>query len=484
MRERIKMSGILKYFKLTTKSETKPVDDYLPDPEGTLSNKLPSSAIASANSAVRSVMETSSSRGPYLHLTPAQKCQIGRRASEYGVTNTVRYYEKNFPDLPLKETSVRRFKDSYRESVKKRTRYDTQDKLEELPTKKMGRPLLLGEEIDRQVKEYLKYLRERGSAVNTVIAIATAEGVVRSVDANLLACNGGGIHLTKAWARSLLNRMGMVKRRVSSKAKIDVHNFDDIKEEFLLDVKNVISMDKIPPSLVINWDQTAIQYVPISSWTMAQEGVKRVEIAGKDDKRQITAVLACTMNGDVLPPQLVYQGKTPRCLPQVEFPNQWHITYTENHWCNESTMKEYIDKIILPYVKQKRIDLKLSVDYPALVIFDNFKGQCTKELLSTLDDNNINVILIPANCTDRLQPLDISVNKSVKEFLRAKFQEWYSKQICSQLKGEKEKSPINLCLNVLKPEGAKWMVSTYDYLSSKPDIITNGFKDIKDCLTQ
>ena len=115
--------------------------------------------------------------------------------------------------------SVRRFKNSYRELVKKRTRDDTQDELEELPTKKMGRPLLLGEEIDRQVKEYLKYLREQGSAVNTVIAIATAEGVVRSVDANLLACNGGGIHLTKAWARSLLNRMDMVKRRVSSKAK-------------------------------------------------------------------------------------------------------------------------------------------------------------------------------------------------------------------------------------------------------------------------
>ena len=50
------------------------------------------------------------------------------------------------------------------------------------------RPLLLCKEIDRQVKEYLKYLREQGSAVNMVIAITTAEGVVRSVDTNLVAC--------------------------------------------------------------------------------------------------------------------------------------------------------------------------------------------------------------------------------------------------------------------------------------------------------
>ena len=51
--------------------------------------------------------------------------------------------------------------------------------------------MLLGEEIDRQVKEYLKYLREQGSTVNMVIAIPTAEGVVRSVDANLVYANGG-----------------------------------------------------------------------------------------------------------------------------------------------------------------------------------------------------------------------------------------------------------------------------------------------------
>ena len=42
---------------------------------------------------------------------------------------------------------------------------------------------------------------------------------------------------------------------------------------------------------------------------MEQEGTRRVEIAGKDDKRQITAVLACTMSGDLLPLQLVCQGK-------------------------------------------------------------------------------------------------------------------------------------------------------------------------------
>ena len=76
------------------------------------------------------------------------------------------------------------------------------------------------------------------------------------------------------------------------------------------------------------------------------------------------------MESDFLPVQLVYQGKTSRCLPQVEFPAEWDITYSENHWSNEHYD---IDNIILPYIRKKCDDLKLPHDYPALTFFDNFK---------------------------------------------------------------------------------------------------------------
>ena len=100
--------------------------------------------------------------------------------------------------------------------------------------------------------------------------------------------------------------MGMVKRRASSKAKISIKNFEAMKKEFLLEVKNVVTFDEIPPPLIINWDQTEIHYVPISSWMIEKEDTKRIELAGKEDKRQLTADLAGLMAGDFLPPQIVY----------------------------------------------------------------------------------------------------------------------------------------------------------------------------------
>lgn len=171
---------------------------------------------------------------------------------------------------------------------------------------------------------------------------------------------------------------------------------------------------------------------------MALQGSQRIEMSGVDDKRQLTAVFAGTMSGHFLPPQIIYQGKTSKCVPSVSIPDSWDVTYTPNHWTNEKTSESYINNILLPYVEGKRKDSGES-STPALVIFDRFKGQCTPHILSLLAKNNIHIAVVPGNCTDRLQPLDISVNKSVKEFLRGRFQQWYADQICSLLdegKGE------------------------------------------------
>ena len=80
--------------------------------------------------------------------------------------------------------------------------------------------------------------------------------------------------------------MGFVKRRCSTKAKWPlVQNFDEIKAQFLLDIKTAISFEEIPAQLVINWDQTGIHYGAIRSRNMDKEGSKWVEIVVCDNKR-------------------------------------------------------------------------------------------------------------------------------------------------------------------------------------------------------
>ena len=456
------------------------VQTSLPDPSGPLVRSVPKSSILAANAKVRQLVESESkpsplcnkkTRGIYARFTQEQKARIGKYASQNGVTAAVRHFIHEFP--ALKENTVRDWRNAYQLEVKKQSRTDDVE-VHELPARKRGRPLLLGEELDRQVQAYLTNLRECGGVVNTAIAMACAEGVVKSADANMLGCNGGHIHITRDWGKNILHRMGMVKRRASTKAKVSVDDFEELKEQFLLDIKVCVNMEDIPLDLVINWDQTGMHYVPVSSWTMAKEGSKRVEICGIDDKRQITAVFGVTMTGDFLPVQLIYQGKTPKCHPSYQFPTDWHITHSTNHWSNEETMKDYVLKILVPYIAKKRIDLRLSSNHHALVIYDTFKGQCTPGILDLLRENNIDIVFVPANCTDRLQPLDISVNKPAKNFMREQFQHWYADQIQLQAHEETRK-PIDLKLSIVKPLAAKWFVQLANHLKSKPDIIKNGF---------
>ena len=305
-------------------------------------------------------------------MSPAQRFKVGKRAAEHGVTSSLRYFLKKYPKLLLKETTVRRLKNLYQLETKRASKncssLEEPSGVHELSHKKTGRPLLLGNDLDGQVQEYLKGLRKCGMPINTFIVIASARGIVMNKNANLLVSNGGGIDLTKDWAKYLLKRMGFVKRKACSKSKVNVEKFQELKEDFLLEIKNTVVMDEIPEDLIINFDQTGLNYVPVTSWTMEEAGARRVEVVAKDDKRQLTAVFAGSLSGNFLLPQLIYEGKTERCHPQFRFPAGWHITNSVNHWSNEDTMREYVEMIIIPYVDEKRKDLKLAHDYPALVI--------------------------------------------------------------------------------------------------------------------
>ena len=88
----------------------------------------------------------------------------GRRA-EHGVVSTVRYYTGQFS---LKESTIRGWKDSYIKEVKMEKKPMN---VTELPERRRGRPLLLGEELDRKVQAYITALRKNGAVVNTAMHV-------------------------------------------------------------------------------------------------------------------------------------------------------------------------------------------------------------------------------------------------------------------------------------------------------------------------
>ena len=130
--------------------------------------------------------------------------------------------------------------------------------------------------------------------------------------------------------------------------------------------------------------------------------------------------------------------------------------------------------------------MDLPVSHPALAIFDCFRGQTTPAILSLLEKHNIIAVQVPANCTDKLQPMDISINKPIKDEMKKRFQSWYAAEVQKQLKEVPVEDVKVDVASAVKTKSANWIISTWQALEVRPEVAINGFKKagIYDAVTE
>ena len=80
----------------------------------------------------------------------------------------------------MKESSVSAWKSKYQAELKRVSASGNIDdvSVKRLPVKRRGRPLLLGEKLDTEVKSYIQAVREAGGVITTSITIAAATASV------------------------------------------------------------------------------------------------------------------------------------------------------------------------------------------------------------------------------------------------------------------------------------------------------------------
>jgi hypothetical protein len=61
---------------------------------------------------------------------------------------------------------------------------------------------------------------------------------------------------------------------------------------------------------------------------------------------------------------------------------------------------------------------------PALLVCDQFKSPVTEATKRRVKDLNTQLAVIPGGLTSQLQPLDVSINKPFKAFLREEWMKW------------------------------------------------------------
>ena len=152
---------------------------------------------------------------------------------------------------------------------------------------------------------------------------------------------------------------------------------------------------------------------------MSKRGEKSVPVKGLSDKRNITLTFVVTLSGEFLPMQIIDQGKTDRSQPRgFKFPDGFSVTQNPKHWSNETETLNLVKEVIDPYIKATRKKLGLPDNQKALLVWDVFKAQTTDKVTSELKRLNLEYTSVPANMTHFFQPLDLTSNRSAKEFMK------------------------------------------------------------------
>lgn len=412
--------------------------------------------------------------GKYNIYNAELRAKIGKYANENGVNNAARKFSREL-GKQVKESTVRYMKNIYQKKIKSG---EIIDEIKELPKSDRGRPLLLGREADDKVQTFIKTIRANGGPVSTRLVLATATGLFRKANPPVLSEFGGSVKLEKTWARSVLQRMNFTKRKGTKATKSLPTDLHTIKEKYQRRISRRVRKYKIPPELIINWDQTSVEVIPTGNWTMNHKGDKQVEIKGIDDKRNYTSLMAITQSGHMLPPQIIYQGKTQQCHARADFPNDWDVWHSITHWSTSGTMERYLDTIIKPYVEKTKKELNLP-DAKPLLIFDVFAAHRSEDVKQKIADSGALTVYVPAKCTGELQPLDATVNCRYKQLMRDEFQNWFAGKVTAALDEgkaiEEIAGTIDFKTSTIKPVHAAWMIKVHSILEKEKELIIEGF---------
>ena len=268
--------------------------------------------------------------------------------------------------------------------------------------------------------------------------------------------------------------------KTSQKHKLPI-DFDKVAKDYAKRIAATIKHHQTHKSLIINFDQTGIHLVPAGSHSFAPKGTKDVPNHFSCDKRQITAVIASSFDGVLLPIQLIFQGKTERCEPtnndNIDSAG-FHITHSYNHWSNQETMVQYIDLIIVPYVKQQIAAHHLPAESQVILILDCWSVHKSAEFRNHVYKKYkfINLVFVPANCTSELQVADYVLNRPFKHGITRRFNEWASNIILKQLESNKLVGlKEHLKMEVIKPMLLQWCYESWNTMKTKPELINRGW---------
>ncbi len=140
-----------------------------------------------------------------------------------------------------------------------------------------------------------------------------------------------------------------------------------------------------------------------------------------DSMTHLTCAVTVTAAGDTLTPLIIFKG-TPngRVFKETQSFTAGNCVYAcqKRAWMDERVCIEWVDKVIKPWAESAPAHV-----VPFLLL-DSYKCHLMETVVKRIQDLGVEVDHIPGGCTGLVQPVDVGINKPLKNLIREKWEQW------------------------------------------------------------
>lgn len=250
------------------------------------------------------------------------------------------------------------------------------------------------------------------------------------------------------WTRHFLKRYNFSKRRGTTGSVSEGLSEEDKaywKRIYLARIAYIAENNKIPAALCFHADETGVELLPNSNYTLDHKGTRHVAISHMDEKKQATVMLGGNMAGLVLRPFIIFQGiSSAKLLVQLEedlmehrenheFPELEPISqgHSTSHWMNKDMAKIWVKEILLPAVREETAKKGLQSDHPFMLVWDVHSSHRHPDVLEWMKEEfpQVRFCFVPAKCTSFLQVVDVGMARPFKMSVTKQKEDWMRREV-------------------------------------------------------
>ena len=187
-------------------------------------------------------------------------------------------------------------------------------------------------EVEKDILSWLLELRDLHVPVSTLTLQEKAKCIVRPHNPTFNASRGW---VEKFFARHRISLL----RRTSVSQKLPKQLEGSIKK-FYEDAGRYMRIGKYPRSLVANMHETPAFFDMIPAKSICKTGSRECIVRTSGSKKKhVTVVLSVAADGNLLPPMIIFKGKTDKTIKKLRIPEGFIAKTQEKSWMDEGLME-------------------------------------------------------------------------------------------------------------------------------------------------